>query len=127
YKPVAKKVRPVPTLMPVEFRVERREAGDPLADLPVLPTHPPPFVPGSRFTQERADKLDLDPSKFLLPTELNLVRWLVKTHETAFAWDASERGTFREDMFLPLKIPTLAHKPWVERNIPIPPAIFHDV
>ncbi|KIN98923.1 hypothetical protein M404DRAFT_30891 [Pisolithus tinctorius Marx 270] len=48
-------------------------------------------------------------------------------HETAFAWDATERGTFQEDMFPLLKIPTLAHKPWVKQNIPIPPAIFRDV
>ena len=114
YKPVAKKVRPIPTAMPVEFRVDRREVSDPLADLPVLPYHPPPFIPGSRFTAARAEELDLDPAKFLWPAELDLVRWLVRTHETAFAWETSEQGTFREDMFPPLKIPTLPHKPWVE-------------
>ncbi|KIK13107.1 hypothetical protein PISMIDRAFT_18225, partial [Pisolithus microcarpus 441] len=62
--------------MPVEFRVDRREVGDPLADLPVLPYRPPPFVPGSRFMAARAEELNLDPAKFLWPSELELVRWL---------------------------------------------------
>ncbi|KIN92682.1 hypothetical protein M404DRAFT_36837 [Pisolithus tinctorius Marx 270] len=110
YKPVARKVRPVPTSMPAEFQVEHREAEDPLADLPVLPTHPPLFMPGS----------------FGL-WKLDLVQWLVREQEDAFAWDALERGTFREDMFPPLKIPTLAHKPWIKWNIPIPLAIFREV
>ncbi|KIK11564.1 hypothetical protein PISMIDRAFT_19415 [Pisolithus microcarpus 441] len=73
YKPVAKKVRPIPTATPVEFRVDRREVGDPLTDLPVLPYRPPPFVPGSRFMAARAEELDLDPAKFLWPSELELV------------------------------------------------------
>ncbi|KIO00944.1 hypothetical protein M404DRAFT_111728, partial [Pisolithus tinctorius Marx 270] len=110
-KPVARKVRLVPTSMPAEFWVEHWEAKDPLTNLPVLPTHPPPFVP----------------ARFLWPMELDLVWWLVREQEDAFAWDASERGTFQEDMFLPLKIAMLAHKPWIEQNIPIPPAIFHEV
>ncbi|KIK18723.1 hypothetical protein PISMIDRAFT_14158 [Pisolithus microcarpus 441] len=103
------------------------EVGDPLTDLPVLPYHPLPFVPGSRFTVARAEELDLDPAKFLWPLELELVQWLVQTHETAFTWETSEQGTFREDMFPPLKIPMLPHKPWVKCNIPIPPTIFCDV
>ena len=45
----------------------------------------------------------------------------------AFAWDASKRGTFHEDMFPLLKIPMVAHKPWVHQNIPIPPAIYPEV
>ncbi|KIN96992.1 hypothetical protein M404DRAFT_32723 [Pisolithus tinctorius Marx 270] len=101
YKPVAKKVRPVATETLAEFRVERRE--------------------------ERADKFEWDPGGFLWPEELKLVKWLVRIHEKAFAWDASERGTFREDMFPPLKIPMVPHKPWVYRNIPIPPAIYGDI
>lgn len=127
YKPVAKKVRPVATDTPAEFRVERRMVGDPLADLPKLPVHPPEGEPGTRLTKERGEKFDWDPGGFLWPEELKLVKWLVRAHETAFAWDASERGTFREDIFPPLKIPTIPHKPWVYRNIPIPPAIYSDV
>jgi len=49
--------------------------------MPTLPTHPPDFVPGVRFTQERADNLDLDPANWLWPDELKLIRWLVQVHE----------------------------------------------
>ncbi|KIK12763.1 hypothetical protein PISMIDRAFT_18496 [Pisolithus microcarpus 441] len=58
--------------MPVEFRVDHWEVGDPLADLPVLPYHPPLFVPGSRFTATWAEELNLDLAKFLWPAELEL-------------------------------------------------------
>ena len=39
-----------------------------------LPTNPPDFVPGQRFTQERADALDLDLAQWLWPKEVKLVR-----------------------------------------------------
>jgi len=48
YKPVAKKVRTVPTTMPAEYRVVRQLPEDPLAGMPELPTHLPEFIPGSR-------------------------------------------------------------------------------
>jgi hypothetical protein len=49
-----------------------------------MPFHPPPFIPGNRFTEDRCDALDLDPAKWLWPDELNLVRWLVLVHKTTF-------------------------------------------
>jgi hypothetical protein len=90
YKPVAKKVRTVPTAMPAEYRVVRQLPADPLAGLPPLPSRPPEFCPGTCFTHECADKLDLDPAKWLWPEELKLVQWLVCAHKRAFAWNASE-------------------------------------
>jgi hypothetical protein len=78
YKPVAKKVRTIQTAMPPEFRIMRQLPDDPLAGMPTLPTHPPDFVPGVRFTQERADNLDLDPTNWLWPDELKLICWLVR-------------------------------------------------
>ena len=91
YKPVAKKVRPV--LAPLEeYCVLCRLPDDPLAGLITLPTNPPDFVPGQRFTQERTDALDLDPAQWLWPEEVKLVRWMVLNHETAFAWTATKRG-----------------------------------
>ncbi|KAJ3830829.1 hypothetical protein F5878DRAFT_668296 [Lentinula raphanica] len=39
--PVAVKVRPVKADLPEEFHAPRHIYGDPLADLPDLPTHPP--------------------------------------------------------------------------------------
>ena len=121
YKPVAKKVRPVAAPLEEEFRVLRRLPDEPLGGLRPLPTHPPAFVPGVRFTQERADALDLDPANWLWPEELKLVRWLVREHETAFAWVPTERGRLDERYFPPVKIPTVPHTPWVLCNIPIPP------
>ncbi|THU86857.1 hypothetical protein K435DRAFT_585106, partial [Dendrothele bispora CBS 962.96] len=53
YKPVGVKVRPVKTQVPPEFHIKRDIKGDPLADMPELPTHPPEFVPGERYTEER--------------------------------------------------------------------------
>ncbi|KAG2343959.1 hypothetical protein BDR05DRAFT_847432, partial [Suillus weaverae] len=69
YKPVTKKVRTMPTTMPPEYRVVRQLPENPLAGMPELPTKPPDFVPGICYTQEHADKLDLDPTKWLWPEE----------------------------------------------------------
>ena len=44
-----------------------------------------------------------------------------------FAWNDTERGHFREDFFPPIEMPTIPHKPWFERNIPIPPGIYNEV
>ena len=40
YKPVAKKVKPVPTTLPEEFWTVRRIEGDPLADMPFISPRP---------------------------------------------------------------------------------------
>jgi hypothetical protein len=48
-------------------------------------------------------------------------------HHDAFAWDESEKGSFRTDFFPPVDIPIVKHTPWVLRNIPIPPGIFDEV
>jgi len=127
YKPVAKKVRAVPTAMPAEYRVVRQLPADPLAGLPPLPSRPPEFCPGTRFMHERADKLDLNPAKWLWPEELKLVQWLVHAHECAFTWNASEQGRLNETCFPPYKIPTIPYTPWSQRNIPIPPATLGEV
>ena len=83
---MAKKVRSVVAPVDEEFRITRSLLDAPLAGLSHLPFHLPDFVPGNRFTQERADKLDLDPANWLWPEELKLVCWLVREHESAFAW-----------------------------------------
>ncbi|KAG2339644.1 hypothetical protein BDR05DRAFT_848222, partial [Suillus weaverae] len=69
YKPVAKKVRTVPTATPPEYRVMRKCTPDPLVGLPEIPAHPPDFVLGARFTQACADKINLDPANWLWPEE----------------------------------------------------------
>ena len=92
YKPVAKKVQPVLAPLKEEYHVLRQLPDDPLAGLITLPTNPPDFVPGQRFTQEHANALDLDPAQWLWPKEVKLVWWMVLNHETTFAWTATERG-----------------------------------
>ncbi len=53
YKKVENRVKPVATTLPEHFRIERRTPSDPLAELPHLPHHPPPYSPGERYTAER--------------------------------------------------------------------------
>ena len=53
YKTVDKKVRPVKTDLPPGKRIIRNMTGDPLKDMPTLPTSPPEeFVPTGRYTLE---------------------------------------------------------------------------
>ncbi|KAF8815582.1 hypothetical protein BYT27DRAFT_7079612 [Phlegmacium glaucopus] len=52
YKKVANKVRPIATSMPNDVKIIRHFPEDPLASLPELMPHPPPFQPGIRLTQE---------------------------------------------------------------------------
>jgi hypothetical protein len=127
YKPVVKKVHSIPADTPLDCRVVCELPPDPLTGLKPLPTHPPDFIPGVHFTQEHADKLDLDPTKWLWPEELKLVCWLVNTHKLAFAWEASERSRLDERYFPPYKTPTIPHIPWSQRNIPALPSTINEV
>jgi hypothetical protein len=127
YKKVAKKVHPVAASLPEDFRIIRRRPEDPLLTLPPLPTHPPPFTPGSRLTQERYDELDLNRFGFLWPDEVKLAAHVLKLNEKALAWTEAERGRFRDDYFSPVKIPTIAHTPWIQKNIPIPTGLLDKV
>ncbi|KAG6807424.1 hypothetical protein H0H92_007588 [Tricholoma furcatifolium] len=52
YKPVAKKTKPVATTVSEEFRVVRKDVGDPFTGMLPLNPNPPPFKPGKRFTQD---------------------------------------------------------------------------
>jgi hypothetical protein len=126
YKKVANKTRPVATTLPEKFRVVRREHPNPLAGMPPLPTHPPPFVPTGRFTQERRDKLEVT-EDFLWPEEIRLVEWMMCHHNTAFAWTDDERGAFDPEYFDPVEIPYVSHTPWVHRQGPIPRGILDQV
>lgn len=128
YKPVAIKARPIKAELPDEYRVIRNIMGDPLADMPELPTNPPEFTPGTRYTEERRAIIDeIHKEDFLWPEERKLLHHLMKVQEMGFAWNAAEGGSFRADFFPPVKFPVLPHEPWVERNIPIPPGIFKEV
>ena len=128
YKPVHLKVRPIATTLPDKFRIRREITGDPLADLPQLRTNPPPFQPTGRYTADRREKLHQahDPT-FLRNAELDLMDDFMCKHEKGFAWDDTERGRFKPDFFPPVELPVVEHKPWVQRNIPIPPGLYDEV
>ena len=128
YKPVALKIRPVETELPSRFRITRTVKGDPLKDMPTLPTRPPPFTTTGRYTEERKEVIDqAHPGDFLLPEERALMHHFMCLQNEGFAWTDRERGHFREDFFPPIEIPTIPHKPWAQRNIPIPPGIYEEV
>ena len=128
YKPVALKVRPVVQELPAEFRIKREIIGDPLADMPKLDPNPPDFVPTGRYTQERKDQFDeVHKGDFLLPEERKLMHHFMMLQSYGFAWEDSERGRFREDFFPPVDIPVVPHKPWVLKNIPIPPGLYPEI
>ena len=128
YKPVTQKVRPILDTLPSRFCIECNIIGDPLADLPTLSPHPPPFTLCGHYTEERCAKMDdLHSTDFLWPAERELLHHFVSLQNEDFAWDDSECGHFCEDFFPPIKIPIVAHTPWVEQNIPIPPGIYDEV
>ena len=128
YKPVALKTRPVVQELPAEFRIKREIKGDPLAEMPRLSPNPPDFKPTGRYTQDRKDKLDkVHSGDFLQPEERKLAHHFMMLQNEGFAWDDIERGRFREDFFPPVEIPVIPHKPWVLKNIPIPPGLYPEV
>ncbi|KAF7371997.1 hypothetical protein MVEN_00057800 [Mycena venus] len=128
YKPVAQKIRPILGTLPEQFRIERHIYGDPLAEMPKLNPNPPPFIPMGRYTPEWRDIIDAaHTSGFLWPEERRLMHHFMCLQNEAFAWQDSERGSFRTDFFPPVDIPVMPHTPWIQRNIPIPPGIYDQV
>ena len=128
YKPVALKVKPVVQELPAAFRIQREILGDLLADMPKLSPKPLDFEPTGRYTQERKDQFDVVHDRdFLLPEERKLMHHFMMLQNHGFAWDDMERGRFREDFFPPIDIPVVPHKPWVLKNIPIPPGLYQEV
>jgi hypothetical protein len=119
YRKAEDRIQPIATQLPEEFRIVRNITGDPLEDIPVLPTYPPDFVPGLQYMQERHDKLQLNPDRFLWPEEEKLAHHLVREQEDSLSWVEEEKGEFRQDFFPPVCIPTVPHIPWVYKNIPI--------
>jgi hypothetical protein len=121
YKPAAKRVHPIPTTLPEQYRIRRRPIPDPLAGLPTLPTNPPIFVPGARYTQERKDATNLNKTGFLWPEEEKLAHETIRLQEDTFAWEETEKGHFSDEYFDPIIFPVTEHTPWQFKNIPIPP------
>ncbi|KIJ44991.1 hypothetical protein M422DRAFT_251632 [Sphaerobolus stellatus SS14] len=97
YKPVDRKVRPVPTYMPNPAAQQFKPI--PLPHILPLPFFPPPiseFRPTSRFTQERFDLLlKTIPHGFLSDTEIALLMHVVDRRQGAFAFTFAEKGIFK--------------------------------
>src|SRR5713226_5935468 len=128
YKPVALKVRPVLADLPEKYRITRHIIGDPLTSLPTLTPTPPPFMSTGRYTEIQRDIIDkAHSSEFLWPSERELMHHFMCLQNEGFAWNDSQRGRFREDFFPPVTMPVISHKPWVLRNMPIPPGIYDEV
>ena len=126
YKRVDQKIKPVSTRMPPEASVKRRIPKDPLASLPELPFHAPDFVPTAKLTAERLASLEVNEG-FLSPEEEKLFAHVMLLNEKALAFEDLERGTLNESYFSDYVIPTIPHKPWEFRNMPIPPGIMNQV
>ena len=128
YKPVDRKVKPVIQELLAEFRIIHEIKGDPLAGMPKLSPNPPEFEPTGCYTTERKDQMDkVHEGEFLIPEERKLVHHFMMLQNEGFAWDDMEWGYFREDFFLPIEIPAVPHKPWVLKNIPIPPGLYDEI
>lgn len=121
YKKVEDKIRPVPAVIPEDFKVRRTFPHDPLSNLPVLPTHPPEFVPTKKISQERMDKLDIDGNPDMTEEEKKLLKHVLVLNERSIAFTEDERGTFRRDYFSDYRIPVTPHVPWEDKNLSLPP------
>jgi hypothetical protein len=124
YRKAEDRIQPIAIHLLEEFCIIRNIIGDP-GNMLVLPTHPPNFVPGLQYMQEWYEKLHLNPDSFLWPEEEKLAHHLVKEQEECLSWIEEEKGEFRQDFFLPVRILMVPHMPWVYKNIPIPPGL-HD-
>src|SRR6202142_2098416 len=96
--------------------------------MPILDPNPPPFKPCGQYMQDQKEKMDkLHSEEFLLPDERALLHDFICKQNPGFAWDDSERGSFRTNFFPPVDFPVILHMPWVEKNILIPPGIYDEV
>jgi hypothetical protein len=119
YRKVEDRIQPLATQLPEEFCIICNIIGDPLENMPILPTHPPDFVPSLRYTQEWYEKLQLNPDSFLRPEEEKLAHHLGTKQKECLSWIEEEKGEFWQDFFPPVHIPMVPHTPWVYKNIPI--------
>jgi len=83
--------------LPEEHCILHHIPSDPLISLPVLPKHPPDFIPSEKFTKERREKMNINPLGFLWLEGEKLILFLIKAQEEVIAWDLTECGNFRRD------------------------------
>ena len=80
--------------------------------MPELLHTPPEFVGGKRYTQERYEANNVDPTGFIWDGEKKIIHHFLQIHEDAFAWDETEKGSFKKTYFSPVNIPVIEHIPW---------------
>ncbi|KAK4698933.1 hypothetical protein P7C70_g7335, partial [Phenoliferia sp. Uapishka_3] len=121
YKPVGKKILPVPIALPETLNAPLRRppmSRDPY-ETPL--THDQPiFVPGGKLTEERIALMDFGPEGWLTEEERNLILNVLRLREKALAFDGTERGKLKESYADPYKIPVVPHTPWRQSALPIP-------
>ena len=92
YKPVHKRIKPVPATFPQEASVTRCIPEDPLLSLPELTKTPPEFIPTKRLTLERLKSMKINEEKFMLPEEEKLFQEVFRLNDQTLAFELSERG-----------------------------------
>jgi hypothetical protein len=129
YKWVNQKIKPISQKIPQEFKVTRTVPYDPLTTLVTIDVNFTDLEPTQKFTQEWIDKIDNDmrSHEFLSPEEHKLFLHVLIKNEAAIAFIDADRGTLKESYFSPYKIPYIAHEPWQQKNIPIPPGLREKV
>src|SRR6201996_6540436 len=91
YKPIALKIRPIETELPSRFRIIREIKGNPLENLPQLPTQLADFQPTGRYTAECKEQFDkVHDTGFLLPEEQKLIHQFMCLQNGSFAWTNQE-------------------------------------
>ena len=95
--------------------------------MPQLNPNPPPFTPTGRYTEERRAALHKVHKEFLSEAELAVLDDFMCKQNRGFAWDDTERGSFRSDMFPKVKLAVVPHVPWREKNLPIPPGLYQQI
>ena len=125
YKPVDRKVHPVPTYMPDPITQQFKPI--PLPPIQPLLSHPPSwanFKPTTCMTQECFQSLlDTIPKDFLSSSEINLLAYVVDTQQLAFTFTFAEKGIFKQEYYPNYEIPTIEHMPWQQLPVRIPKAL----
>ncbi|KAK4706028.1 hypothetical protein P7C70_g168, partial [Phenoliferia sp. Uapishka_3] len=121
YKPVGKKILPIPIVLPTTDNPPLRRpplSRDPY-QTPLTPDMPK-FEPGGKLTEERLALMDFGPEGWLSDDERNLMLNVLRIREKALAFDGSERGELKATYGDPYKIPVVPHTPWRQSALPIP-------
>lgn len=124
-KKVANHIKPVTTTLPKNFWIVCCIPCDPLDSMLPLSTYSSDFSPGSYYTSEWMNTMNINLDGFLWPEEEKLIHHLIWSQELSFTWTEEGKEKFSSDYFDPITIPTIEHIRWVLWNIPIPPGIFH--